>query len=265
VRPAVYANGVTVQIGARRIVDDCDLTVGRGDWMTVVGPNGAGKTTLLRALAGLLPSTGRIELLGTSLGALSVRERARRVAFVPQAPQLPSAMSVGHYVLLGRTAHLPPFSGESARDYDVVERSLEQLDLTALGDRPLDTLSGGERQRAVLARGLAQEAPVLFLDEPTTALDIGHQQDILDLVDRLRRELALTVVSTMHDLTLTAQYGDHLVLMDHGRVVISGPPVQVLTDAQLRKHYGARVDVIRHNGSLVIVPWREPAAKEGTP
>jgi iron complex transport system ATP-binding protein len=261
----VYANGVTVHIGRRRILDDCDVTVGGGDWITVVGPNGAGKTTLLRALAGLIPSTGRVELLGTALSALSVRERARRVAFVPQSPQLPSAMNVSHYVLLGRTAHLRPFTAESAHDYEVIERALEQLDLTSLGDRPLQTLSGGERQRAVLARGLAQEAPVLFLDEPTTALDIRHQQGILDLVDRLRRELDLTVVSTMHDLTLTAQYGDQLVLMERGRVVTSGPPVQVLTSTQLRKHYGARVDVIRHNGSLVIVPWREPASKEGTP
>ncbi len=268
-RPAVYATGVGVTIDGRRIVDGCDVTVGRGDWMMVVGPNGAGKTTLLRALTGLVRSHGRIELLGTPLPALDVRERARRVAFVPQSPQLPYAMRVGHYVLLGRTAHLRAFAGESTHDYDVVARVLDQLDLTSFADRPLHTLSGGERQRVVLARGLAQEAPVLFLDEPTTSLDIGHQQEILELVDRLRHELELTVVSTMHDLTLTAQYGDHLVLMEGGRVVISGPPVQVLTGAQLRKHYGARVDVINHHGSLVVVPWREPSTRssnqEGTP
>ena len=261
-RPAVYASGVTVQIGARCVVDGIDLTVGHGDWLTIVGPNGAGKTTLLRALAGLINSTGRVELSGTALSTLSARERARHIALVPQSPRLPAAMTVAHYVLLGRTAHLALLARESARDYEVVERALDQLDLIDLADRALGTLSGGERQRAVLARGLAQQASVLFLDEPTAALDIGHQQDILDLIDSLRRELDLTIVSTMHDLTLTAQYGDHLMLMDEGKVAISGPPIQVLTSAQLRRHYRARVDVIRHNGNLVVVPWREPPHKE---
>ena len=174
-------------------------------------------------------------------------------------------MTVAHYVLLGRTAHLTPLGREGAHDYDVVERALNQLDLLGLAARSLGTLSGGERQRAVVARGLAQQARVLFLDEPTSALDIGHQQDLLDLIDTLRRELELTIVSTMHDLTLTAQYGDHLILMDGGKVAISGPPIQVLTSAQLRRHYHARVDVIRHNGNLVVVPWREPRSeKEST-
>ena len=261
-RPAVYASGVTARIGARNIVDGIDLTVGHGDWLTIVGPNGAGKTTLLRALAGLIPSAGRIELSGTALASMSARERARQIALVPQAPRVPAAMTVAHYVLLGRTAHLAPFGREGTNDYDVVERALTQLDLLGLADRSLATLSGGERQRAVIARGLAQQARVLFLDEPTAALDIGHQQDILDLIDGLRRELELTIVSTMHDLTLTAQYGDHLILMDSGKVAISGPPIQVLTSAQLRRHYHARVDVIRHNGNLVVVPWREPPHEE---
>ena len=255
-RPAVYANGVSVRIGKRAIVDRVDLTVGIGDWLTIVGPNGAGKTTLLRALAGLVPSTGRIELAGRALASMSARDRAQFVALVPQTPRLPAAMTVAHYVLLGRTAHLAPFGREGRHDYDVVERALGQLDLLDLAARPLGTLSGGERQRAAVARGLAQQARVLFLDEPTASLDIGHQQDILDLVDQLRRELDLTIVSTMHDLTLTAQYGDHLMLMDGGAIAISGPPIQVLTSAQLRRHYHARVDVIRHNGNLVVVPWR---------
>jgi iron complex transport system ATP-binding protein len=258
VRPALYANDVTVRIGPRALVRDFDLTVGRGDWLTIVGPNGAGKTTLLRALAGLVPASGRIELFGTALGDLSTRERARCIAFVPQSPRLPTGMTVAHYVMLGRTAHLGPLSVEGAGDHAVVERSLAQLALSELADRSLDTLSGGERQRAVLARGLTQEAALLFLDEPTTALDIGHQQEILELVDTLRHELELTVVATMHDLTLAAQYGDQLVLMDAGRAAISGPPVQVLTSRQLQHHYGAHVDVIRHRGNLVVVPRRGP-------
>jgi ABC-type branched-subunit amino acid transport system ATPase component len=134
-RPAVYASGVTVRIGARCIVDGVDLTVGHGDWLTIVGPNGAGKTTLLRALAGLIPADGRIELSGTMLASMSARERARQIALVPQTPRLPAAMTVAHYVLLGRTAHLARLAREGARDYDAVERALTQLDLLGLADR----------------------------------------------------------------------------------------------------------------------------------
>ena len=263
-RPALYATGVTVTIEGRTIVDQCDLTVGRGDWVTIVGPNGAGKTTLLHALTGLRSAQGRIELHGTPLHELSPRQRARTVALVPQTPRLPAAMTVAHYVLLGRTAHLGPLGRETRHDLDLVDQALTHLDLDGFAERPLDTLSGGERQRVVLARGLAQEATILLLDEPTTALDIAHQQDILELVDDLRRRLGLTVVSTMHDLTLAAQYADHLVLLAAGRIAVSGPAVQVLTGPQLEHHYGARVDVIRHRGNLVVVPWRSPPHPEET-
>jgi iron complex transport system ATP-binding protein len=264
-RPALYATGVTVTIGGRTIVDSCDLTVGSGDWVTIVGPNGAGKTTLLSALTGLLPAAGRIELQGTPLRDLSPRQRARTVALVPQVPLLPAGMTVAHYVLLGRTAHLGPLGRETARDLELVDEALARLDLDGLAARAIDTLSGGERQRVVLARGLAQEATLLFLDEPTTALDIAHQQETLELVDDLRRRLGLTVVSTMHDLTLAAQYADHLVLLAGGRIALSGPPVQVLTAPQLEHHYGARVDVIRHRGNLVVVPWRDITRQETAP
>lgn len=256
-RPAVYATGVTVAAGGRRLVDGCDVTVGRGDWVTILGPNGAGKTTLLHALAGLTRSTGRIELDGVPLAQLDGRRRARAVALVPQAPTIPPGMTVASYVLLGRTAHLGPLGREGRHDVEVVERCLVQLDLEGLAGRMVHSLSGGERQRVVLARGLAQEAPLLFLDEPTTALDVAHQQDILELIDDLRRRLDLTVVSTMHDLTLASQYGDHLVVLQGGRIVLSGPPRQVLTANQIERHFGARVDVIRHRGSLVVIPRRD--------
>ncbi len=138
----------------------------------------------------------------------------------------------------------------------MVSRTLEQLDLVAFADRPLVTLSGGERQRAMVARALAQEAPVLLLDEPTTALDVGHQQEVLELVDRLRRDNDLTVVSTMHDLTLAGQYADRLLLLDHGEVVVSGSPEAVLTQENLARFYGARVRVLLDGGALVVVPVR---------
>ena len=250
------ARGLAVALGGAPVLAGVSLDVPAGTWLTVVGPNGAGKSTLLRALAGLVPARGTVELGGRSSSGLRRREWARRVAFVPQDPVVPPGMSVAAYVLLGRTPHLGPLGREGAADLAVVARTLDQLDLTAFADRPLDTLSGGERQRAMVARALAQEAPVLLLDEPTTALDVGHQQDVLELVDRLRRDHELTVVSTMHDLTLAGQYADRLLLLDRGEVVVTGPPDEVLTQENLARFYGARVRVLVDGGALVVVPVR---------
>ncbi|MFV0526619.1 MAG: ABC transporter ATP-binding protein [Acidimicrobiales bacterium] len=259
-RPAIYATGVTVTLGGRQVVGPADLTVGAGDWVNIIGANGAGKTTLLRALGGLVPATGRIEIFGTPLRAMGRRLRTTRIGYVPQRPVMPVGMTVEQYALIGRHPHLGRLATEGPADLAAVDAALTRLGLTGLAGRTLDTLSGGERQRANLARVLVQEPRLLLLDEPTTALDIGHQQDVLELIDGQRRSLGLTVVSTMHDLTLAARYGDHLVLLADGRPVADGPPVQVLTGAHLAGHYGARVDVIEHAGGLVVVPLRpEPA------
>ncbi len=257
-RPAVYATGVTVEVGGTRLLGPADLTVGAGDWVNVIGPNGAGKTTLLRAVGGLTEAAGRIEIAGRSLADMSRRERSRHIGYVPQQPSMPAGMTIEQYVLLGRSPHLGRLASEGAHDLHVVRSTLGDLGLAPLAHRTLDTLSGGERQRANVARALAQEPSLLLLDEPTTALDIGHQQEVLELVDDRRHQLGLTVVSTMHDLTLAARYGDNLVLLAGGVPIADGPPVQVLTGPHLASHYGAHVDVIEHDGSLVVVPIRNP-------
>src|SRR5207248_2598660 len=158
------------------------------------------------------------------------RELARMIAFVPQNPETPPELTVGEYVLLGRTPHLGYLATEGRRDRQAATRALERLDLLPFAERGLGSLSGGELQRAVLARALAQEAPVLLLDEPTTSLDLGRQQQVLELVDSLRGD-GLTVVSTMHDLTLAGQYADRLVLLDRGMIVAEGEPDAVLSQA----------------------------------
>lgn len=258
-RPAVFATELHVELDDVTLLGPISMTVGDGDWVNVIGPNGAGKSTLLRALAGLVLSDGRIELGGTPIAELDRRARARRVGYVPQQPTMPAGMTVEQYVLLGRAPHLGPLAVEGPADFAAVDRSLAQLHLTKLAGRTLDTLSGGEAQRVALARAFAQAPTLLLLDEPTSALDIGHQQDVLELVDQLRLELGLTVVSTMHDLTLAARYGDHLVMLAAGDIVASGPAIQVLTGPHLAAHYGATVDVIRHRGQLVVVPIRPDA------
>jgi iron complex transport system ATP-binding protein len=253
----ISASDVTVAFGTRRVVDGVSLEVPSGSWLNVVGPNGAGKTTLLRVLAGLQSFTGRVAVDGRDSATFRRREWARTVGLVPQVPQLPLGMTVAHYVLLGRTPHLPPLGGESQADLDAAKAAMARLDLLALADRPVTTLSGGERQRVLVARLLAQDAPVALLDEPTTALDVGHQQQVLDLVDELRHESGLTVIATMHDLTLAAQYGDRVALLDGGRLVADGPATDVLTEEGLSALYGARVRVLRDGDSVVVVPVRE--------
>jgi iron complex transport system ATP-binding protein len=159
--------------------------------------------------------------------------------------------------MLGRTPHLSYFGSEGRADQRAVDAALEQLDLVPFAGRRLDTLSGGERQRATLARALAQDAPVLLLDEPTAALDMGRQQQVLEIVDRLRAHRGLTVLSTMHDLTLAGQYADRLLLLDGGRLVAAGTADEVLTRALITEHYGAEVEVVDAPGSgFVVVPVR---------
>ena len=253
---SVRARDITVELGGARILDGVSIDVAEGEWLSIVGPNGAGKSTLLRALAGLLPAGGAVSLGDRPLASMSRRDRARAVALVPQVPVVPPGVSVGDYVLLGRTPHMPPLGRESASDVAAVREALGQLDLLGFASRPLDTLSGGERQRVLIARALAQASPVLLLDEPTSALDVGHQQDVLELVDRLRAANRLTVVSTMHDLTLAGQFADRLVLLDRGQVVVAGTPEVVLTEDHLARFYGATVRVIREGGTIVVVPVR---------
>jgi iron complex transport system ATP-binding protein len=252
----IEAHGVTVHLGGRAVVDSVDLVVADGEWLALIGPNGAGKTTLLRAVARLVPYVGEIALDGRVSSELPRAELARLVAVVPQEPSTPPWMTVAEYVLLGRTPHLGPLAKEGVRDRDAAARALGRLDLLPLAERRLGTLSGGEKQRVVVARALAQEARIVLLDEPTAALDIGHQQQALELLDGLRAESRLTLVAAMHDLTLAAQYADRMVLLDAGRVVADGSPGEVLTEAAIEKHYGAAIDVVPVGDRLAVVPRR---------
>jgi ABC-type cobalamin/Fe3+-siderophores transport system ATPase subunit len=253
---AIRLRGVTVELGGHPVVDRVDADVADGEWVALIGPNGAGKTTLLRALARLVPFAGEIELDGRPLAELGRGELARLVAVVPQEPSTPPWMTVAEYVLLGRTPHLGPLAKEGARDRDAAARALARLDLLAFVERRLGTLSGGEKQRVVVARALAQEAAIVLLDEPTAALDIGHQQQALDLLDGLRAESGLTLVAAMHDLTLAAQYADRMLLLDSGRVVADGAPTEVLTAPVIARHYGAAIDVVSVGDRIAIVPRR---------
>jgi iron complex transport system ATP-binding protein len=249
--------GLGVRYGKRVAINCFDDLVKPGEWLCLIGPNGAGKSSILRAAAGLVPHSGDIEVDGAPLSLRSARRRAELVAYVPQNPELPADMTGTEYVLLGRTPYIGYFGVETDHDRAMVANVLQRLDLVALADRYLGTMSGGERQRLVIARALAQEAPIMLLDEPTSALDIGHQQQALELVDRLRHEHGLTVVSAMHDLTLAGLYADRLTLLHQGHVVASGAAAAVLRAETLSEFYGVNVVVhLDDDGTVVVVPKR---------
>ena len=253
----VVVSGVSVAYDGVTVVADLDLTVASGEWLSLIGPNGAGKTSLLRAIARLVPFDGQIYLGDEDARALGARELARRVAVLPQEPQIPAGMTVAQYVLLGRSPHLGYFGRESGRDRRIVADVLRRLSLDAMTSRPVEHLSGGERQRAAIARALAQQAPVLLIDEPTTSLDVGRQQEVLELIDEIRLEQGLTVIAAMHELTLAGQYANRLALVVAGRIVAVGPPAEILAETVIAQHYGAQVRVIELNGSgRAVVPVR---------
>ena len=244
-----------VRFGPVAAVRGLTLRAESGGWTALIGPNGAGKTSALRALAGLVSFDGEVRVEEQDVRKLGRRALARIVAFVPQKPETPPELTVAEYVLLGRTPHISYLGGEGKRDREAAARALRRLELEEFAQRPLGSLSGGELQRTVLARALAQEARVLLLDEPTTSLDLGRQQLVLELIDELRQD-GLTVVTTMHDLTLAGQYAEHVVLLNGGSVVAEGAASEVLSAQNVSAHYGANVRVIEDEHGVFVVPMR---------
>ena len=250
----VVASGVTAGYGARAVLHACDLALDPGEVVSVVGPNGAGKSTLVRVLAGLLrPSEGHVTVRGRRIETLSRREIAREVAVVPQAFEPLFPFTVREIVALGRTARLDAFGRGTPSDDTAIARAIDALDLGALADRPIDGISGGERQRVVLAMALAQETPVLLLDEPTVHLDPAHQLATMHLLGRLAHERRLAVLAVVHDLSLAA-LADRVVVIADGRVVRDGPPLAVLDAALVREVFGHGWSVLRQDGRPVVVP-----------
>ena len=250
----VEAKNISVTLGEHRALGSISLSVQSGEWLTIIGPNGSGKSTFLNALASLQNYEGSVTVGGKSLSELTARNRAQLVSYVPQDPTVPLDMLAGDYVLLGRTPHISSLGVEGKNDLNIVGEILSRLDLEELGSRSMGSLSGGELQRCQLARALAQMTPVILLDEPTAALDLGHQQQALDLLEELRRERQLTIISTMHDLTLAGQYSDRLMLFDHGTVVADGNAEDVIKVELISGTYSARIRVIEVDGAQVVVP-----------
>jgi len=247
-------DAVSAGYPGRDVLRGCSLGLAGGEVVAVIGPNGAGKTTLLRVLAGIVaPRSGDVRVDGHPLSPMSRAEIARQVAVVPQSLEVLFPFTVREIVSLGRTARLDALGRATSQDRDAVAGALATLDLTSLAERRIDHLSGGERQRAVLAMALAQDTPVLLLDEPTVHLDPGHQLATFSLVTRLAHERQLAVLAIVHDLNLSA-LADRVVVLTSGAIIADGPPGTVLRAELVERVFGPGWRVIARDGAPAIVP-----------
>jgi len=251
------AEGLRLAYDDRIVVDDLSLSVPPGQISAIVGANACGKSTLLRALARLLaPRAGSVLLDGRSVHGLPTRTVARQLGLLPQAPVAPEGLTVIDLVTRGRSPHQTWWRQWSAADERAVTFALRATGLSDLADRPVDELSGGQRQRAWLAMAIAQETPLLLLDEPTTFLDLAHQIDVLDLVVDLNRDEGRTVVMVLHDLNQACRYADHVIAMKAGSIVAEGEPAQVITPALVEEVFDLTCQVTTDpvSGTPMIIP-----------
>ena len=238
--------GLTVAYRGRPVLRDVDLYIARGERVALVGPNGAGKSTLLRAVAGLVePAAGSVRLDSVPVPMLDRQAIARRLAVVPQVAALPFATTVEEVVALGRLPHEHPIRGMRPADRSAVAAAIEQVGVGHLMGRDARELSLGERQLVLLAMAVAQDAPVLVLDEPTVHLDLRHQVEVMELLGDLNARNGTTVLAVLHDLGLAAHFFPRLVLLDAGRVVADGPPDVVLAPERIRDVFGVDPALVR--------------------
>lgn len=235
----LIADRVSLGYGDATVVDRVQLSVPDHHVTVIVGPNGCGKSTLLRGMARLLrPTTGQILLDGRAVHRQSTREVAKRLGLLPQSPTAPEGITVVDLVGRGRQPHRGALNRWSHHDDLAVAAALEHTDTLDLADRVVDELSGGQRQRVWVAMALAQQTDLLLLDEPTTYLDVAHQVEMLDLLANLNARRGTTIVMVLHELNLAARYADHLVAMKDGRIVATGTPEEVVTEALVRDVFG---------------------------
>ena len=235
---------ITASYGKQRVLDDVTLHVTPGERVALVGPNGAGKSTLLRAVTGQLPVQGTVRVAGLDPAKSGSRARARRLAVVPQDIPRDIPFTAHDFVMLGRTAYLPRFGAPAPDDLAAVREATELTETAHLLPRPFPELSGGERQRLVLAMALASRPDILLLDEPTSHLDLRHRAELMELLTRLNRDRALTLLTVIHDLTLASQHFPRIVLLGEGRALADGPPADVLRPDLLEAAYNCPVRVI---------------------
>jgi len=247
------------QYGSETVLENISLFIKPKSFISIIGPNGSGKSTLIKNISAVLrPSGGVIELGEQNVQNMSSRDIARNMAVVPQEGAVEFRFTVQDIVLMGRSPHLRRFQTESLEDYRIAKRTMELTDTWKLKDRFVNELSGGERQRVIIARALTQEPKIILLDEPTAFLDIQHQIEILELLERLNREDGLTVVAVLHDINLAARFSKYILLLKEGRIIAEGTPEQVITQENIKQAYEIEIIINKNpfSGTPYIIPLK---------
>lgn len=255
--PQLSAQNLNIGYGEKLIVEDFSLNVPAGRFSVIIGPNACGKSTLLRAIARVhSPSAGEVRLDGVPILSLPSKHLARQMGFLPQASEAPDGMKVRELVSRGRYPHHGLFQRWSEADEIAVTRALDLAQVCDLAERDLTALSGGQRQRVWIAMVLAQETPILLLDEPTTYLDLAHQVELLALLRRLNRAEGRTIVAVLHDLNLACRFADHLIAMRAGKIVSAGSPTEIVDAGLIQAVFGLEALVIADpvSDTPLIVP-----------
>ncbi len=251
------ARGLSVTLAGRLVLNDVTLALSSGHLVGLVGPNGAGKTTLLRALAGLVPSVGAVEIGGAALSSLSLRDRARRFAYLPQGHIVHWPLPARDIVALGRYPHGATDPARlTPKDTEAVVRAMQATDVVEFSERRVTELSGGERSRVALARVLAVEAPVILADEPTASLDPRHQFDVMKSL-RASADKGVLVIVVTHDLGLAARFADTVLVLSDGRLVSQGAPAEALSEKIMGDVFRISAYRAEYQREAVIVPWAE--------
>ncbi len=241
----IYTERLNIAYGERSIVDDLNISIPSGKITALVGANGSGKSTILKTMARIMkPSGGTVFLDGKSIHQQSTKEVAKQLAILPQNPTAPEGLTVSELVSYGRFPHQKGFGSLTKDDKEMIRWAIQMTGMEPFHDRPVDQLSGGQRQRAWIAMALAQGTDILFLDEPTTFLDMAHQLEVLKLLQKLNNEKNCTIVMVVHDLNHASRYAHHMVAIKRGKVVASGTPAEVMSLDVLREVFGIEADII---------------------
>ncbi|ANE46959.1 iron-dicitrate transporter ATP-binding subunit [Paenibacillus swuensis] len=254
----LFAKQLHIGYGDKTIVRDLDLSIPEGKITALVGANGSGKSTLLKAMARLLkPQQGGVYLDGKSIFTMPTKEVAKQIAILPQHPVAPEGLTVKELISYGRFPHQSGFGSLTKQDLEIVQWAIQVTGLTEFAERPIEQMSGGQRQRAWIAMSLAQGTDMLFLDEPTTFLDMAHQLEVLQLLEKLNQEEGRTIVMVVHDLNHASQFADHLVAIKSGEIVCEGHPQEIVNQEMLRNVFGVEADIVQdpRTGMPLCIPY----------
>lgn len=246
-KSCIKAEHLSAGYNGHPVFHDLDMEIPSGKMTTLIGSNGSGKSTILKTMSRLIaPTAGAVCLDGESIHNMPTKLVAQKLALLPQGAQTPTGITVSDLVEYGRFPYRNKLSGLTAKDREIIRWALSSTNTTELASREMDQLSGGQRQRGWIAMALAQKTDILFLDEPTTYLDISHQLDILHLLRKLNMEQGVTIVMVLHDLNHAIMFSDYLVAIKDGKKYSSGMPEEIVTSKTLREVFDVEAEIIRH-------------------